>query len=296
MKIDVVFSGGGVKAYAFIGALKAIYEKNLQIERVAGTSAGAIFSSLVAARYTFDEITALVNELDLKQLLDKPLVSKVLPFSKWLVLYFQLGLYKGDHLEQWLYSQLSKKGIYTFADLQDGQFKVVVSDLTLGKLVVIPNDLRRVYGIDEKDFPVARAVRMSAGFPYFFIPKKLISDSNQKSIIVDGGLLSNFPLWIFEDGSETKKRPVLGVKLGESMDSMKRKNIRNSFDMFQAMFLTMKKAHDNRYISKEEKRNIIYIPVNDIDSIDFNIEDELKLQMSEKGYERSTEFLQRWPK
>lgn len=295
MKIDVVFSGGGVKSYAFIGALKAIYEKNLQIERVAGTSAGAIISSLIAAGYTLDEITELVNELHLDKLLDKPFVSKVIPFSKWFVLFFHLGLYKGDQLEQWLHTQLARKGIYTFADLEDGQLRVVVSDLTLGKLVIIPNDLKRVYGIHEKNFSVAQAVRMSAGFPYFFIPKKLLSATSQKSIIVDGGLLSNFPLWIFENGSEMKKRPVLGVKLGEEIDNKKRNIIRNSFDMFQAMFLTMKQAHDNRYISKDEKRNIIYIPINDIDSIDFKIENKLKEQMSETGYERSTEFLQKWP-
>jgi len=51
MNIDAVFSGGGVKAFAFIGALEAMEEKGLVIKRAAGTSAGAILASLVLAGY-----------------------------------------------------------------------------------------------------------------------------------------------------------------------------------------------------------------------------------------------------
>ncbi|NAP00506.1 hypothetical protein FRY77_31490, partial [Halomonas sp. MG34] len=44
MKIDGVFSGGGVKAYAFLGVLEVLKSKELKLERVAGTSAGAIIA------------------------------------------------------------------------------------------------------------------------------------------------------------------------------------------------------------------------------------------------------------
>ena len=72
MKIDGVFSGGGVKAYAFMGALQSIEENNLQLERVAGTSAGAIVASFIAASYRTEEINQLLQELDLQQFLDAP--------------------------------------------------------------------------------------------------------------------------------------------------------------------------------------------------------------------------------
>src|SRR5690625_5006985 len=158
MKIDCVFSGGGVKGYAFLGALRSMEEKQLQLERVAGTSAGAIIASLIAASYRTKEINQLLQELDLQQFSDAPQITKVLPFSKWLFLYFQMGIYKGDKFEKWLYTQLAQKGIYTFKDLKSGYLKVVVSDLTLGKLVVIPDDLKRVYDIDPADFLVSKAV------------------------------------------------------------------------------------------------------------------------------------------
>src|SRR5690625_4235133 len=124
MKIDCVFSGGGVKGYAFLGALRSMEEKQLQLERVAGTSAGAIIASFIAASYRTDEINVLLSELDLQQFLDAPQLTKILPFSKWLFLYYQMGLYKGNKFEKWLYTKLAQKGIYTFGDLKEGNLKV----------------------------------------------------------------------------------------------------------------------------------------------------------------------------
>lgn len=296
MKIDGVFSGGGVKAYAFVGALKSIEKNTLQLERVAGTSAGAIVASFVAAGYSTDEINNMLSELDLKELLDPPGLTRLIPFSKWFFLYFQLGIYKGDKLEQWLYNQLAKKDIYTFKDLQRGYLKVIVSDLSLGKLVVIPDDLKRIYNIEPNYFHVATAVRMSAGFPYFFMPKKMSGSSKRKSIIVDGGLLSNFPLWVFENNNRSD-RPILGVKLSETVEKQKQpRNINNAFDMFQALFSTMKQAHDARYISKSYNSHIIFIPAEDVGTTDFQINEETKELLIESGMKNADLFLKHWPK
>ncbi|WP_106497168.1 patatin-like phospholipase family protein [Lentibacillus sp. Marseille-P4043] len=296
MKIDVVFSGGGVKAYAFLGALTSIEEHKHELERVAGTSAGAIVAAFLAAGYRLGEIEQLMNELDLKKFLDQPAISNYIPFSKWLFFYFQMGLYKGDKLENWLYECLAEKDVYTFNDVKPGYLKVVVSDLSLGKLVVIPDDIERIYGINPKHFPVAKAIRMSAGFPYFFMPKKLPGKTKDKSIIVDGGLLSNFPLWIFENGDTIKKRPVLGVKLSANIKDYQPRKIRNAFDMFHALFSTMKQAHDSRYISKSQKNNIIFIPVENVETTNFSISEQTKTNLIEAGKNRAEKFLRNWPK
>lgn len=296
MKIDAVFSGGGVKAFAFIGALESISNHNLQLERVAGTSAGAILASFLAAGYQLDEIKQLLNELNLKLFLDSPKLSKVIPGSKWLFLYFQMGLYKGNKLEAWLYEKLANKNIYTFGDLPSKYLKVVVSDVTLGKLVVIPDDLYRVYGIDPNYFPISKAVRMSAGFPYFFMPKRLPSKEKEKSLIVDGGLLSNFPLWVFERKDNRNQRPILGVKLSDTVGFSKPKKIKNALDMLHALFSTMKQAHDARYISTSKKNNIIFIPVEGVETTNFQIPDEIKETLIQNGRKYADEFLQFWPK
>lgn len=295
MKIDGVFSGGGVKAFAFVGVLEVLEEQNLELERVAGTSAGAIVASLIAAGYEFHEIKAIINELDLTKFTDPPVLSKLLPFTKWLFLYRMLGLNKGDRLEHWLNTKLASKNIHTFHDIKASYLKVVVSDLSLGKLVVIPDDLERVYGIQPAYFPVSKAVRMSAGFPFFFMPKKMPGKYKKKSIIVDGGLLSNFPLWIFDHKNSSRQRPILGIKLTDASDkSIGPRKINNALDMFQALFSTMKQAHDARYISKNEKKDIIIVPVSNVGTVNFQLSQEKKEELIQSGREHASEFLKRW--
>lgn len=295
MKIDAVFSGGGVKAYAYLGVLESIHNHQLELERVAGTSAGAIVAALVAARYSYEEIQEMIHEMDVKTFMDPPILTKYVPFTKWLSLYFQMGIYKGNKMEEWLSEKLAKKNIYTFKDIQEGYLKIVASDLSLGRLVVLPDDLWKGYGLDPDRFPVAKAVRMSAGFPFYFKPIKLPGKTLQQSIVVDGGLLSNFPLWIF--GRKKQLRPVLGVKLTEIEDELNgEQKITNAFNMFFALFSTMKKAHDMRYISKAEENNIIFVPVGDLQATDFNISDEKKQELTSIGKERADSFLAKWPK
>lgn len=296
MKIDAVFSGGGVKAYAFMGALQSIEENNLLIERTAGTSAGAIVAGLIAANFQVGEINKLLNELDLKKLLDPPILSTWLPASKWLFLYYQMGLYRGDRLEKWLYDQLASKDIYTFGDLEKDYLKVIVSDITLGKLVVLPDDLEKTYQIKASEFLISTAIRMSASFPYFFMPKRMKGSGDRQSIIVDGGLLSNFPLWVFDTNRNGKeKRPILGVKLTHSNKMGQERKINNSFEMLQSLVSTMKNAHDNRYMSKKEEKNIIFIPDDEVDTVDFQINNTTKENLIKAGKDHANAFFEYWP-
>src|SRR5699024_9569781 len=186
------------------------------------------------------------------QFLDPPKLSTIFPFSKWLFLYFQMGLYQGNKFEAWLHEKLAKKSIHTFHDLRDGYLKVVVSDLTLGRLVVIPDDLHRIYGIDTSFFPVSKAVRMSAGVRYFFRPKKLPGKTKEKSLIVDGGLLSNFPLWVFEDSNGKRELPILGVKLSESIERIKPRKINTALDRLKGFFSQRKKTHTSERFTKPQ--------------------------------------------
>lgn len=294
MKIDAVFSGGGVKGFAYVGVLEVWQEKNLQVERAAGTSAGAIVAGLVAAGYRYKEIDQIMQDLSLETLADPPRLSQILPITKWLVLYFQLGLYKGEKLEKWLQKILAEKNIFTFADLDSNALRVIVSDLTLGKLVVLPDDLESVYGIKASSFSVAAAIRMSAGFPYFFMPKKLRGFHNQKSIIVDGGLLSNFPLWLFAKEDKNPIRPIIGVKLTDSQQTVASRKIHNALDMFPSLFTTMKQAHDNRYVSKHQTGQIIFVPTSGISSMDFQLSVEKRKELKKIGRTAAEQFLKTW--
>jgi NTE family protein len=292
MLIDGVFSGGGLKGFALVGAYQVLEEKGYRFHRVAGTSAGAILACFIAAGYSAKEIEKMLDEQDFQSLLDPRKTIIPLPLMKWFLLYWRLGLYQGKALENWFLEKLAAKGVYTFSDLPSGKLKLVASDLTNGKMIVLPDDLEG-YGISAETFPIARALRMSCGIPFFFEPVQLKVGKGE-TIVVDGGVLSNFPMWIFNDEGGNPKRPVLGVKLSRSQEEMPGHKIDNALDLFEALFSTMKNAHDEKYISRKHEKNIIFIPVEDYSATQFDMDEETKEALMEAGRSRTVQFLKTW--
>ncbi|TQR09249.1 patatin-like phospholipase family protein [Psychrobacillus soli] len=290
MLIDGVFSGGGMKGIALVGAFQVLEEKGYEFKRVAGTSAGAILACFIAAGYTGKEIEEIMVEQDFQSLLDPRKTVLPIPFMKWMNLYWGLGLYQGKALENWFLEKLAAKGIYSFSDLPQGSLKLVASDLTNGKMIVLPDDLER-YGVSPSSFPVARALRMSCGIPFFFEPVKMRVGSGD-TIVVDGGVLSNFPMWIFDNGN--KERPIVGLKLSGNSEEMQPHKIKNGLQLFEALFSTMKNAHDERYISRKLEKNVIFIPVDEYSATQFDLDREMKANLLEKGRKRATQFLKMW--
>lgn len=292
MDVDIVFSGGGVKGFALIGAYEAIEAKGLRLKRIAGTSAGSLIAALIASGYTSQQIIELLDELDLQQLLDERRAIVPLPLMKWIFLYWKMGLYKGEVLERWLENVLAAKGVRTFADLPKECLYVVASDVTNGRILVLPTDLPQ-YGIDPDTFSVAKAVRMSVSIPYFFEPVKLQTNTG-KFVIVDGGVLSNFPLFLFDEEKEVKKRPVLGIQLSAKLTERPKKNIRNAVELYEALFSAMKEAHDARYISRRHEKNIVFIPVHHVLPTEFAMTSEERDRLIEYGKMKTEQFFKKW--
>ncbi len=77
---NLVFKGGGPKGLAYIGALKCLNEqgKLSDLQRVAGTSAGAITASLVAIGYPIDQLEALLTRTDLMSFIDSERLKEII--------------------------------------------------------------------------------------------------------------------------------------------------------------------------------------------------------------------------
>jgi NTE family protein len=292
LDIDIVFSGGGMKGLAFLGAYEAIEAKGLRWKRLAGTSAGSLIAALIAAGYTSKEMIELLDGLELQCFLDER--KYLLPFSvwKWVRIYWRMGLYKGEALQQWLEEILAARGIKTFADLPKESLYIVASDVTNGRMLILPDDLPQ-YGMDPASFPVAKAVRMSISIPFFFEPVKLQTKEG-KCVIVDGGVLSNFPLFLFDEEKKVKKRPVLGIQLSAKLVERPKRKINNAIDLYEALFVAMKEAHDARYISRRHEKNIVFLPVKNVLSTEFSITPEARDSLIRYGRERTEQFLKNW--
>ncbi|MGY4690256.1 patatin-like phospholipase family protein [Salibacterium sp. K-3] len=292
MNIDGVFAGGGVKAFAFIGALQEIEKKGLSFERTAGTSAGALMAALIQAGYTSKELRSIFMPLESSTIVEETFVNERFPWLSWISVYWRMGLYKGDKLEKWIYKLLAAKRIYTFKDLPAGSLKIIASDLTEGRLLLLPDDLPK-YGVDPDRFPVALAVKMSCTLPYIFQPVKWRTKKKDVHIIVDGGILSNFPLWLFKNEQTGEcRRPVIGFQLSPSMqEEMPSPKIKNALRLYQSLFSTMRKAHDLRYISKHQAKNIVFLPVENVKSTQFDLDILQKKELIQIGKSETKKFL-----
>ena len=139
---DLALQGGGVKGIALAGAVTRLM-KIYEFQRVAGTSAGAILASLIAAGYTADEVRKLMRELPYAKVPD----SDGLPIlSHALSLVGADGLFKGDVIRDWVRDRLAEKNVHTFGDLRLGYDPKADARLSRDrafKLVVTATDVTR---------------------------------------------------------------------------------------------------------------------------------------------------------
>ena len=304
--VNAVFEGGGVKAIAFVGAIKAAEEKNVRFARMAGTSSGAIVASFLAAGYRADEMKRIILETPFTMFLEKTWLNRVKVIGPAVRLFVKKGLYSGNRLEQWVAEKLKARGIRTFGDLPKDKLRIIASDISQGKLLVLPDDIAQ-YGVDPRNFPIARAVRMSTSIPYFFDPvvfrkpakvrKKGERFSDQFVYIVDGGLLSNFPLWLFDrkqlNNKDHEMIPTIGFRLVGRNDRAPRKIV-GPITMFHALFSTMMEAHDERYIEEKNRFRTIKIPTFDVRVTDFDITPEQSMKLYDSGYRAANKYFDKW--
>jgi len=290
LKVDAVFEGGGARGIAFIGAIQAMEEEKVEWERLAGTSAGALIASLLASGYKSYEIRDRLSELDFSKLPGKTYLNRIPVFGIFLELMIHLGIYKNDYLESWVDSLLQEKGIKTFADLPEGKLKIIASDISNGQMLILPDDLDR-YRMTPADLKVSTAVMMSASLPFFYRPVIWKTKDRKKSYILDGGLLSNFPIWLFD--TENPRFPTFGfrfVKDEVNIDPV----IPTPIHLFKNIFKTMLQAHDLRHLNEETIERTVQIPTRDINTTDFELnEDEINF-LYESGYTSTKEFLSKW--
>lgn len=299
MQVHAVFEGGGVKGISLAGAVRAAERYGVSFLRVAGTSSGSIIAALIAAGYTAVEMKAIIEATPFSSLLHRAPLFDTKFVGPPLRLLLRKGLYSGHALEQWIASLLAAKGVRTFGDLPRGKLRIIASDISNGKLLVLPDDVG-TFGIDPAKFPLARAIRMSTSIPYFFdpvpVPMKLNGRGRGKTVyVVDGALLSNFPLWLFdrELEDEVERVPVLGFRMVGRAES-KPHDIRGPVTMLQALVETMLSAHDERYIERNNRLRTIKIPTLGVGTTEFHITPEMSRKLYQAGLEAGMAFFRQW--
>lgn len=195
---NLVFEGGGVKGIAYVGALEVLEKEGIlkDIERVAGTSAGAMVAVLIGLGYTAEEMKDILWKIKFSDFLDK---------SWWLVknterLIKNYGWYKGDFFRNLMADFIKEKtgdSEVTFKDVENMKkagkpfrdIYLIGADLSTG--------FSKVFSASyTPDVKVADAARISMSIPLIFAAVKGINEDNH--IYVDGGLLDNYAIKVFD--------------------------------------------------------------------------------------------------
>lgn len=288
MKVDAVFEGGGIKGLAFLGAVEVMEETGYEWERLAGTSAGAIIAALLAVgiRGT-DELAPLLLKFPFDQLEKKKGVIRIPVLGPWFCLERYNGIYPTHVLEDWLNRIFRKKGILTFGDLPKDKLKIIVTDITNGRMCVIPDDLPS-YNLDPSKFPLSLAVCMSCSIPYVFRPHSLAGN-----LIVDGGVLSNYPIWLF-DSKEVPRWPTFGFRLSGPQIIEVPSKVKGLVGLSIALIRTMVEGHDRRYIKSNDAARTIFIRNIPYTATQFNLTEEQKNELVKLGRISTLEFIANW--
>lgn len=294
MNVDLVFEGGGVLGINYVGTLKALEERGYQIQRSAGTSAGSVISALIIAGYTSKELIDILYNTDFKKFVRRTKVGKVPVLGGILSMLVDKGQYDSSAIGDFMNDILEKKGKTRFKHVMtDGKsrLKVVAADITKRKLLILPDNLVD-YGVDPGEFSIAKAVEMSCSIPFYFTPVMLKYDGGV-SYIVDGGLLSGFPIWIF-DMEGTPQWPTIGIKIQDldSHTSQGKNGIINYLKDIVEAPLNMDAGnfiHDKDYV-----RTIIISYDGKISATDFHKVNDYRENILRNGYNSTIKFLNSW--
>jgi NTE family protein len=316
---DLVLSGGGVKGIGLVGAVVALMDAGYRAQRVSGTSAGSIVGAVVAAASMGNqlgpaEVKELALQLDYHKFTDPGTLERLPVLGPSLAVLRGTGIYKGDYARDWIRSQLKNLGVRTFGDLaidddslpteQRYKLVVTVADVTTGQLVRLPWDYRRVFGLDPDEQSVADAVRASMSIPFFFRPVTLTGATGLTSTLVDGGILSNFPIDSLDRTDGRPPRwPSFGVTVLPNLPEGNDKvipalgpiRLLGPPHLLESVITTVLVGRDQAYLSQPwVNARTIRVDSTDVGFLDFDISDNEIEALYAKGYAAAEKFLTTW--
>ncbi|MGB7806343.1 MAG: patatin-like phospholipase family protein [Actinomycetota bacterium] len=313
MDADLVLEGGGVKGIGLVGAFSTLVDHDYTFHRIAGTSAGAIVGALIAAGMPPEDLQRVMRSVDYGHFQDEGFVDHLGLVGKGISILFEKGIYEGRYLVEWLDGILMDLGARTFGDLRiedpnsslptERAYKLVImaSDVTRGRLVRLPWDYPR-YGLDPDEQLVADAVRASMSIPFFYEPQRFYGRDEQgervRSFMVDGGMLSNFPIEVFDrtDGKQPRW-PTFGIKLSAkpSVPQLQRFEVNGALGLAKAMVGTMTNFHDQMHIDDPSVlARTMFVDTQHVKATDFDIDEPSQDMLFTNGERGAGKFLSGW--
>lgn len=323
---NLVFEGGGVKGIAYIGALDVLHDRDIisRIQRIGGTSAGAINAILLGLGFDPDETKEILWSLDFNDFMD----------DSWGIvrdtnrLIEKFGWYKGDYFRDWIGKLIKEKtgnSESTFADIEAMKEKRGFKSLYFMG-TNLSTSFTEVFSAEHTPRTcVADAVRISMSIPLFFAAKRSV----RGDVYVDGGLLDNYPIKLFdrkkyltsENYVETEyykeineqlaqsERPISSYvynkeTLGFRLDTKEEiavfrdhaapphKKIDDFFGYTWALIHTVLEAQQSAHLHSDDWARTVYIDTVGVGTTDFDLPDSKKRELVESGKKGALDYFE----
>jgi len=223
---NLVFHGGGSRTFAYHGVLPVLEEAGVlaRIDRVGGTSAGALAAAMVSFRLSAADTVALYDSLEFSQIsTPKPdfkgyfphlppvedglgrIAGRLLELSHVLKHY---GMHQTSYPQSWMTdaiaSQCDGDGRATFGEFRRRGFRdlsVVTTNVSTHQIAVFSAD-------NTPDVAVVDALLLSQSVPLVFEAPQFDGKTlGQGDFYGDGGLLNNYPLHLFDHPQYAEGNP-----------------------------------------------------------------------------------------
>jgi NTE family protein len=287
-------------------------ERGAQFKRIAGTSAGSIVASLLAASASTDYLHQLLLGLQYRRFIDKDALDRVPLLGAALSLVLEIGYAEGAYLHDLLDAELARFGVTTFAELRISddtdadlwpshrcRLTVMATDVTRGQLLRLPEDYQR-YDLDPDQQRVAGAVRASTAVPYLYEPYKLRHPGGE-ALLADGGLITNYPVDIFDRSDGRSGRwPTIGVTLIPTLPASDTRLVPRcrcceaspGFRFLESLVVTAIAGGDQGYLAQPwVQSRSIEVDGLGVSPFDFTIDAPTAERLYESGRRAATEFV-----
>ncbi len=269
---ELCLSGACNRGICYIGCFKKFEELNmLKIEKILGVSIGSFIAVCYIIGYNADEMLKIIIDKDMKDFKDFSLDEHG-------------SILKGEKYKDWVYKILSEK-IDPNITMLDFYKKYGIYFITTSTCIYSSNKKFSegiVYMSHEltPDVPLIVAINASMSVPFIF-PPVCYEDAK----FVDGGILDNIP-----NGFMSKDAFSLRVNFKQVHSH---ESINNPISYMGKLFELMTRRID-QLKNGNIFENIISIPCDDFNIIDFEMSIDDKITLYKRGYNTTEKYLKKF--
>ena len=275
LKYTCLFGGGAIRGLAYVGAIRALEELNVEFDIIGGSSVGSIFATLVACGYKSYELENLFMKVNFELFKDIHLgLGK------------GIGLSKGEIFIDWLNELICKK-------MENPKLKTLSFKDLEQNLVIITTNLKtfttqEFSKLKTPDFEIARAIKISSSMPGLMAPYKF-GDCD----LVDGDLQKASPMWRLCDTLKRTDSRILEFRL-EGTYSECDKNPISYLNTIYSCVTDVATDFVTEIYGKNDKYDCININTGDVFFADFNLDKDSRRKLINLGYEQTMAYFKKF--